>query len=320
MCYSYEGPLVTIPMSAKNWAFTINNPTVEDNGNLDYLAVELNRTSLQCNYVVYQPEIGTQGTRHYQGYIQFTARKTLNQLRAILGPRCHVEVARGSPQSNKIYCTKEESREPGYAFTEFGQMRGGQGKRNDIEEFVNSVKSQLPSPTELLEQFGAITAKYPRFVKRVIEHYSQPTFVTPALVPRPGWQLELRDYLESDPDPRHVTWYYDPVGNSGKSTFGRHYSIGGNPVRPRAYLVTGGRYSDIFFGYGNERVVFFDWARDNQETFPYLVVENFKNGYFLNTKYEVACKYFEPTHVIIFANFEPDQSKLSQDRWIIKHI
>lgn len=307
-------------MSAKNWCFTINNPEHGDISNLVYLDTELHRQSLDINYVIYQLEKGTSGTEHYQGYVQFTKRKTLNQVKAIFGSRSHLEVARGSPQSNKEYCSKEESRVLEQPVIEHGTIRGGQGKRNDIEEFVNVASSQPLSTQSLIEQFGPILAKYPRFVRTVVDHYTSPRVLTPTLDPRPGWQSELFLDLATEPHPRTVRWYYDPVGGTGKSLFARRFSIGGDPIHPRAYLITGGRFADIFHGYRNERVVFFDWARDNQETFPYSVVENFKNGYFLNTKYEVLSKYFNSPHVVIFANFEPDQTKLSQDRWIIKNI
>lgn len=304
-------------MSAKNWVFTINHPDGDDTSNLVYLNSELHRQSLDVNYVIYQLEKGEHGTPHYQGYVQFTKRKTLNQLKAIFGNRVHVEVARGSPQQNSAYCSKEPRLE---ATVELGTIRGGQGKRNDIEEFVNTASRESLSTKSLIEQFGPILAKYPRFVRTVIDYYTSPECITPSLEPRPGWQSELFLDLATEPHPRTVRWYYDPVGGTGKSLFARRFSVGGNPVHPRAYLITGGRHLDIFYGYRNERVVFFDWARDCQETFPYSVVENFKNGYFLNTKYEVLSKYFNSPHVVIFANFEPDQTKLSQDRWIIKNI
>lgn len=208
-------------MSAKNWCFTINNPEDGDRANLEYLNPELHRQSLDCNYVIYQLEEGVSGTRHYQGYLQFTKRKTLNQVKSILGSRSHLEVARGSPNSNKEYCSKEESRVPGSQVIELGTIRGGQGKRNDIEEFVNVASRESISTKSLIEQFGPILAKYPRFVRTVIDHYTSPECITPTLDPRPGWQSELFLDLANDPDPRTVRWYYDPIGGTGKSIFAR---------------------------------------------------------------------------------------------------
>ena len=66
--------------------------------------------------------------------------------------------------------------------------------------------------------------------------------------------------------------------------------------------------------------MFFDLARSVQERVPYEVMENFKNGGFLNTKYESKWVKFKIPHVVVFANFLPDRLKLSEDRWNIIEI
>ena len=123
--------------------------------------------------------------------------------------------------------------------------------------------------------------------------------------------------LNGEPSKRKVYWYWEPVGNTGKSYFSLNWSDAGGR---RGYVVTGGRHADILYAYEEEKVVFFDWARDSEDSFPYRVVEQFKNGYFLNTKYESCTRRFETPHVVVFANFGPDMSKLSMDRWEIKEI
>jgi len=299
-------------MSAKNYIFTINNPTDADRSKLTDMSYDSYRSDAGVDYIVYQLETGEQGTPHYQGYVSFKNRKTRNQVSGYF-PRAHIEVAKGTPLQNKEYCTKPDGRLEGPF--EYGTMPGGQGKRNDIEEFVTYVRESKPGLThrDLILSHPSIVAKYPRFARTVVSNFAK-TSTTP-LVPRPGWQSELVDTLSTQPDSRTVRWYYDPVGNSGKSYFCKHYHVG-NP----SYCITGGKFSDIYYGYAGERVVFFDWARDVQDSFPYVVIENFKNGYFLNTKYEAFPNYFDPPHVVVFANFEPDRSKLSEDRWIIKCI
>lgn len=85
-------------------------------------------------------------------------------------------------------------------------------------------------------------------------------------------------------------------------------------------MVTGGKNQDIYYAYNYEQVVIFDLPRAKEEYVPYDVMESFKNGYFLSTKYECKPVRFNPPHVIIFANFHPDMTKLSYDRWEIKEI
>jgi hypothetical protein len=52
----------------------------------------------------------------------------------------------------------------------------------------------------------------------------------------------------------------------------------------------------------------------------YSLMESFKNGRIFSPKYESISKTFKPCHVVVFANFIPDHSKLSQDRWLVKNL
>ena len=52
----------------------------------------------------------------------------------------------------------------------------------------------------------------------------------------------------------------------------------------------------------------------------YEVIESVKNGVVFSTKYESQMKVFKTPHVIIMANFAPDESKMSSDRWDIRYL
>lgn len=167
---------------------------------------------------------------------------------------------------------------------------------------------------DLIEEHTQAYAKYPRFVHEYIRLVEASKMVSENLVPRDNWQIILSEYLKQDADPRKVIWYYDVTGNSGKSYFSTHYR------EKTSYLVTGGKNQDIYYAYNYEQVVFFDLPRAKQDYVPYDVMEAFKNGYFLSTKYECKPVRFAVPHVVVFANFYPDVSKLSQDRWEIHEI
>lgn len=302
---------------AKNWVFTLNNPTEEETENLRNLIDDD-----EVCYIVFQTELVT--TLHHQGFVQFTTRKTFNQVKVLLGGRAHLEVSRGSPLEASEYCKKEESRIDGpFEYGELangGRARGGDGSgvRNDLENFKRDVRGGNFDVALLRDAHSEVFAKYSKFCNNYVSDVRRNGLPEQQFEPRVGWQHGLMEYLHGDPDPRKIRWYIDEAGGSGKSTFARHLSRIREPLL-HAYVITGGRHTDIYYGFNYERVIVFDFARTKEEAVPWEVIENMKNGYFLSTKYEVRQVHFEIPHVIIFSNFSPDRSKLSADRWDV-HI
>ena len=113
----------------------------------------------------------------------------------------------------------------------------------------------------LIERFSSVVARYPRYIVRLQQHFGSLN-INQYFTPRAGWQTTLSDYLREQPDPRKVRWYFDKDGNAGKSYFATNYTydsdVGSNNGR-RPYIITGGRWADIFYCYKKERVVIFDW-------------------------------------------------------------
>jgi len=166
---------------------------------------------------------------------------------------------------------------------------------------------------ELMDEHTKACAMYPRFVHSYIRLVEEARVASENLIPRDGWQRALMDTLNGEADRRSVIWIFDLQGNKGKSYFARNYP-------GRNYYVTGGKAADIFYGYEYQSVVFFDLARMKQDIVQYDVMESFKNGQFYSTKYESRLVKFNVPHVVVFANFLPDTSKLSADRWDIREI
>lgn len=50
------------------------------------------------------------------------------------------------------------------------------------------------------------------------------------------------------------------------------------------------------------------------------MIESFKNGLFFSPKYDTCTKTFKSAKVVVFANWAPDKTKLSADRWDVRHI
>jgi len=300
-------------MAAKNWCFTWNTASPERSLDVGVYIAQL----VECfsvpvlpggfGYLVFQRERGEHGTDHVQGYAQFSTRRSFKQAKESLNTYfdgCHLEKAKGSPEQNRDYCTKEDTRIEGP--WEFGNI-SKPGKRNDLKDFIDALPL---SDEQIFELFPHIMARYPNFVRTAKRRCRRLESV--CYEPRGQWQLDLISYCNAPSHPREVRWYYDQTGNSGKSYFCRNFGVG--------YVVTGGKHADIYYAYNYEPYVFFDWPRSSEDQFPYGVVEAFKNGYFLSTKYESAAVTFQPPIVIVFSNFPPDETKLSADRWDIVTI
>lgn len=289
----------------KNYVFTWNNPTATPVYNPESM-----------HYLIYQLERGESGTVHYQGYLELKRRVALTTAKQFLDQSCHLEPRRGTRSQAIAYCKKDDSRVDGP--WEFGEAGSTQGKRSDIKEFKDWFFSGKRSLEECVEEHPDVVAKYPRFLSTLTSIVRKRNLPTTPFTPNPGWQAELAEYLSTEPDRRKITWIYDEIGGNGKSYFALNYR---SEIEP--FICTGGRFGDIFYSYvksGTPNIVFFDWPRDHEDRFPYGLLESFKNGYFLSTKYECETVRFQTPHVIVFANFPPDQTKLSFDRWIIKRI
>lgn len=152
-------------MSSRAWCFTINNPKDD--------------TSPQTwnyEYLVYQKEKGESGTEHLQGYV-YLRRSRLTGMKK-LDATAHWEPARGTPEENKKYCTKDEGRIAGP--WEFGTMPK-QGKRNDISELKALLDEGKPLTEIAQQQF----ANYLRF-SRGIEKYQ-------LLMTKPrNWEMDIQ--------------------------------------------------------------------------------------------------------------------------------
>lgn len=87
----------------KLWTFTLNNPEPVFPEGQDVR--EALQTGKGYRYLVFQLEQGSNGTPHYQGYVEFNRRLRLTALRKLL-PRAHWEAALGTAAHNTHYCTK----------------------------------------------------------------------------------------------------------------------------------------------------------------------------------------------------------------------
>ena len=150
-------------MRRRNWCFTVNNPEADLSWN-DF-------TEAGATYLVFQEERGERGTTHYQGYVEFSAGKTMARVKRIPGmKRAHLEPRQGTAKQAADYCKKADTRFDGP--WEFGAITS-QGKRSDLENFISRAKELdgAMSEQEQIEEFTSISARYPKFQLRVLQHY-----------------------------------------------------------------------------------------------------------------------------------------------------
>lgn len=86
----------------KYWFFTLNNHTIEQIEHLEHIFRH------ECEWYIFQEEMGEQGTIHLQGTIALKVRQRMTQLKCI-DPSIHWEKTK-SVKASVAYCAKEETR------------------------------------------------------------------------------------------------------------------------------------------------------------------------------------------------------------------
>lgn len=286
--------------------FTLNNPTEEEKKRL----IELEK---DVRYKIVGKEVGESATPHLQGYIGFKKPIQFNTVKKLIGERAHIETAKGNDEQNKEYCSKD-----GDVLCEFGKMQKQHNLANQIKEAVKR-KHEGATPSEMLEEFGGSYIRYKKHIDEqsleIYQHDIKVELKKKMEVARLRyWQerlvMELPQHTE-----RTVWWYWEDVGNVGKTWMSKWLVVMKGAMR-----FENGKSADIKHGYNGEDTVVFDLTRSAQDHINYEVIESVKNGIMYSTKYESKMKCYSPPKVIVFANTEPDKSKMSFDRWVVTRI
>lgn len=132
------------------------------------------------------------------------------------------------------------------------------------------------------------------------------------------WQCIMQKYLMMKPDDRTVVWVCDEKGNNGKTLLCKHMCT----VHDAVYLNGPAKYmkyavTQLVQQGTPPKILLLDLARSQEQFVSYQGIEELKNGIFFNVHYEAQMVTYDEPHLVVFANFMPDQSKLSADRWKI---
>lgn len=166
---------------SRAYCFTINNPVESDYINVRSLFED-------SKYGIYGKETGEEGTFHLQGYVYFENARHFKKVKEYI-PRAHIEVAKGSPEQNVTYCSKQGD------IVEYGD-RPVQGRRNDISEAYKVVKetSKMKAVVETMPTFQAI-----KCAEAYLKYHEKPR----------DWKPEVR-------------WYFGATGE-GKTRAAREW-------------------------------------------------------------------------------------------------
>lgn len=170
----------------KNWCWTLHDPTELEVGKLiaDHDGI---------SYIVWQEETCPDtGRIHLQGYVQFQEKARLAKAKKILlgdkNHRVHMESAKGTPDENKTYCTKEGGRN----VNEWGVMKR---TTRDLGQIASAIASGEMTIKQVIEENPALYVQH---------HKGLEALATNAMPDRDR---------DTAPD---VFWYYGSTG-TGKT-------------------------------------------------------------------------------------------------------
>lgn len=307
-------------MSYKRWLFTINNYTDVDvalftDGGENNVQID-KRVFGDIRRSVFGKEVApSSGTPHLQGYVEFSKRVSLLRIKA-LHRTAHWEPARGTSIDNYRYCVKDGLF---YTYGDWSdikrRIRTLNNKKNGTDQHASIMRNILDGNKEN----NWINPVYLRG-KRNYDELANEVLMACELRKRfqrysdkklRKWQMSIlrRLFVQNS---RSILWVIDTVGGRGK-TFLAHYISS-----CYGYELLDGvtKTADVAALISPQpKGVIFDVTRSDSTHFSYATLEAIKNGFVMSGKYHGIKRVFQPVPVIVFANFAPDTSKLSADRW-----
>lgn len=188
---------------------------------------------------------------------------------------------------------------------------------------VNSIQS-MDSLEEAIDHFAGADIKNTNSVIS-IWNLKKPEVVF-NWVPTAPWQEDIIALNDIPADCRSVYWYYDPIGNTGKTSLCKFMklSFGNNwfcskdmgTSRDAATIIQGA----VASGWNGKGWVL-DLPRSAEHhTRMYSYIEEILDGMVTAQKYQGGTVIFNSPHLVVFANWLPNIDCLSKDRWKIYDI
>ncbi len=168
-------------------------------------------------------------------------------------------------------------------------------------QYCSKIETRIDGPWS--KGFPSVLERPPKLIKRDQMY---------------AWQKSVLNIIETTPSDRLIYWYYDRIGNTGKTSLVKyliwHYNA----------FYFGGKASDmasrIIMMDKPPEIAIMNISRTQEQYVSYQGIEEIKDGLIQSGKYEGGQKIFDPPHILIFANFEPDKNALSEDRWMVRDV
>lgn len=252
----------------RGWCFTINNP------DRDVLTVALGLFPVTARYLVCQGERGASGTPHIQGFIYLHNAVRFSTVRGWFGGRAHLEIAKGTPEENKAYCSKEEGRDLDvWPQVELGSMpRSTRSGGEDLESFAVAL-AEGRSIRQVACENPVVFCRFSRGLQTLASFHG---------TPRSG--------------KTQVQWLHGPTG-SGKSRSAQAEA-------PEAFWKSPADW--WWDGYAGEEVVIIDDFRPDLCKFHVML--NLFDWYPLKVPFKGGFHEFRSKMIIVTAPFPPEQA------------
>jgi len=133
------------------------------------------------------------------------------------------------------------------------------------------------------------------------------------------WQKEIEELIKSDPDDRTIHWYWDREGGKGKTALVKYLLVTYDYV---TYSCASKSADILSIADEDKSVYLLNFARVQENFCPYTAMEQLKDGLISDSKLKKKSNniVMNSPHVICFANWPPDMTKLSSDRWCVMEI
>lgn len=301
------------------WCFTWFNQEGKAQEFADLLANLVEAGTL--SYAIFQEEICPDtSNHHFQGFVIISGqRQRFSALKKILDPvrkaksGIHLAACNGSPEQNRAYCSKEESRMPGTEFHEFGTCPGAKKEKVDWSAITALLESDHDL-AEIIRTIPEICVKHFTNIQKmydILQMASQRKatleyYMNMELRP---WQHQMWLNINSCPKGK-IIWVYDERGLNGKSEL-----IKWMATIHGACFLTSARTADIAHAWKLEPIVLVDCSRTSADHFNYDAVERLSSGLIFSPKFNSGGKILPQVTVAVFSNAPPDWSAVSVGRW-----